>query len=57
MDSELGNSVHAGELMDLLTDLVSGVNWIVVLQLASLALVVISGPLVIFLLAARGGDM
>lgn len=43
--------------MDFLIDLVSSVNWIVVLQLTSLALVVVAGPLVIFLLVARGGDM
>lgn len=43
--------------MDFLTNLVGGVNWEVILQLTMLALIVIAGPAVIFVLAFRGGDL
>ncbi|MBK4732217.1 photosystem II reaction center protein Ycf12 [Oxynema sp. CENA135] len=43
--------------MDFLTNLVNNLNFEAILQLTCLALVVISGPVVIFLLAARGGDL
>ncbi|HEY9660671.1 MAG TPA: photosystem II reaction center protein Ycf12 [Allocoleopsis sp.] len=43
--------------MDFLTNFVGGVNWEVILQLTMLALIVIAGPAVIFVLAFRGGDL
>jgi hypothetical protein len=33
------------------------INWEVIFQLTSVALIMIAGPVVIFLLAFRGGDM
>ena len=42
------------------SDIFSGIlsiNWELIAQLTMLALVVIAGPVVIFVLAARGGDM
>jgi hypothetical protein len=38
-------------------DAIANINWIVVLQLTSVALIVLSGPAVIFLLAFRNGDL
>ncbi len=46
--------------MDFITDLFSGldnVNFQLIIQVALLAAVVLSGPIVIFLLAAKGGDL
>ncbi|MBD2313513.1 photosystem II reaction center protein Ycf12 [Desertifilum sp. FACHB-1129] len=43
--------------MDFITNIVGSVNWEVIAQLTMLALIVIAGPVVIFLLAARGGDL
>lgn len=46
--------------MDFVTDLVSGlggINWEAIAQLTMLALIVIAGPAVIFVLAFRGGDL
>ncbi len=43
--------------MDFLTSLVGGINWEVIVQLTMLALIVIAGPAVIFVLAFRGGDL
>jgi len=46
--------------MDFLTDVVnnlSGINFEGILKLVLLAAVVLSGPLVIVLLAVRGGDL
>ncbi|MEG4804917.1 photosystem II reaction center protein Ycf12 [Microcoleus sp. ARI1-B5] len=46
--------------MDFITDLFSGlggVNFQLIVQVALLAAVVLSGPIVIFLLAAKGGDL
>ena len=46
--------------MDFVTNLFSvfgNINFTVVFQLTCLALVLISGPVVIFLLALRGGDL
>lgn len=42
------------------SDIISGilsVNWELIGQLTMLALVLIAGPVVIFVLAARGGDL
>ncbi|MEG4229698.1 photosystem II reaction center protein Ycf12 [Microcoleus sp. N9_B2] len=46
--------------MDFITDIFSGlggVNYQLIVQVALLAAVVLSGPIVIFLLAAKGGDL
>jgi hypothetical protein len=43
--------------MGAIFDAVGGINFTVVAQLSMLAGIVIAGPIVIFLLAARGGDM
>ncbi len=40
-----------------ITDIFSAINFKLIFQLTCLAFVVLSGPVVIFLLAARGGDM
>jgi hypothetical protein len=47
--------------MDFITDLFSGlgsgIDFQLIVQVALLAAVVLSGPIVIFLLAAKGGDL
>lgn len=43
--------------MEFITNIFSSINFELIAQLTMLALVVISGPVVIVLLAARGGDM
>ncbi|MBD1883443.1 MULTISPECIES: photosystem II reaction center protein Ycf12/Psb30 [Microcoleus] len=46
--------------MDFITNLFSGmagVDYQLIVQVALLAAVVLSGPIVIFLLAAKGGDL
>lgn len=46
--------------MSFLTDIASsvlGLNWEVIFQLTFVALIMLAGPIVIFLLAARGGDL
>jgi hypothetical protein len=43
--------------MDFLSNLVSNVSWETIAQLTMLALIVIAGPAVIFVLAFRGGDL
>ena len=43
--------------MDFITNIFSNINFQIIAQLTMLALVVISGPVVIVLLATRGGDM
>lgn len=43
--------------MGFLTDLFSSINFTVIFQLTCVALIMISGPVVIFLLALRGGDL
>ncbi|WP_071515498.1 photosystem II reaction center protein Ycf12 [Geitlerinema sp. PCC 9228] len=46
--------------MEFLNDLLSGLasfNWEPIVQLALVAAIMISGPIVIFLLAVRGGDL
>ena len=35
----------------------SSINFLVIAQLTVLAMVVISGPVIVFLLVARGGDL
>ncbi|PSP17442.1 MAG: photosystem II reaction center protein Ycf12 [Cyanobacteria bacterium QS_8_64_29] len=43
--------------MEAITSALASIDWVVVAQLASVALVLLSGPLVIFLLSASGGDL
>ena len=38
-------------------DFLGNINFLVIAQLAVLAMVVISGPAIVFLLVARGGDL
>jgi hypothetical protein len=38
-------------------DFITSLNWELIAQLTMVALILISGPVVIFLLAVRGGDM
>jgi Photosystem II complex subunit Ycf12 len=49
-----------GGVMDFLTNItsgLSGVNFEAIVQLTCLALIVLAGPVVIFVLAFRGGDL
>jgi hypothetical protein len=43
--------------MDFVTDLIGGVNWEAMVQLTMVGLIMIAGPVVIFVLAFRGGDL
>lgn len=43
--------------MDFLSGLLGGINFEAIAQLTMLALIVIAGPAVIFVLAFRGGDL
>ncbi|AFZ51214.1 photosystem II reaction center protein Ycf12/Psb30 [Dactylococcopsis salina] len=43
--------------MEALTSFLGNVNYEVIFQLTFVALIMISGPIVIFLLAVRGGDL
>ncbi|MEB3360440.1 MAG: photosystem II reaction center protein Ycf12 [Synechococcales bacterium] len=43
--------------MDSLTSVISGVNWEAIIQLTLVAMIMISGPVVIFLLAVNRGDL
>ncbi|MEM9804165.1 MAG: photosystem II reaction center protein Ycf12 [Cyanobacteria bacterium P01_D01_bin.56] len=43
--------------MGFLSDLFGSINFLVIAQLIVLAMVVISGPVIVFLLVARGGDL
>ncbi len=45
-----------GFVSDLL-NVFGGVNWEALVQLTMVAAIMIAGPVVIFLLAARGGDL
>jgi len=38
-------------------ELISNINWEVIAQLTLVGLIMISGPVVIFVLAFRGGDL
>lgn len=42
--------------MDFLGSIAS-INWEVIAQLVFLAMIVLAGPIVVFVLAARGGDL
>ena len=43
--------------MDFITNITNNVNFEAIAQLTMVALIMISGPVVIFLLALRGGDL
>jgi Photosystem II complex subunit Ycf12 len=43
--------------MGIVTDILGGINWEAIVQLTMVAAIMISGPIVIFLLALRGGDL
>ncbi|MEC4983074.1 MAG: photosystem II reaction center protein Ycf12 [Oscillatoria sp. PMC 1068.18] len=43
--------------MNFITSAFTSVNWEVIFQLLFVSLIMVSGPVVIFLLAARGGDL
>ncbi|WP_413163860.1 photosystem II reaction center protein Ycf12/Psb30 [Capilliphycus salinus ALCB114379] len=43
--------------MDFITNFFGNINFELIAQLTMLALIVIAGPVVIFLLAFRGGDL
>ncbi|MEM1366804.1 MAG: photosystem II reaction center protein Ycf12 [Cyanobacteria bacterium P01_H01_bin.15] len=43
--------------MDFITNTLSGLNIEVILQLTFVSLIIISGPLIVFLLFARQGDL
>lgn len=43
--------------MEALTSVLGSLNYEVIFQLTFVALIMISGPVVIFLLAVRGGDL
>lgn len=43
--------------MDFLSGLLGGINFETIAQLTMLALIVVAGPAVIFVLAFRGGDL
>lgn len=49
--------IYLGETMDGLVSFVGGINFTLIAQLTALALVVLSGPIVVIVLAARGGDL
>ncbi|MFN3926746.1 MAG: photosystem II reaction center protein Ycf12/Psb30 [Pseudanabaenaceae cyanobacterium] len=40
-----------------ITDFLLAINYKLIFQLTCLGLIVISGPVIIFLLSARGGDL
>lgn len=40
-----------------LMDFLSNINFVLIAQLTVLAMVVISGPVIVFLLSLRGGDL
>jgi Photosystem II complex subunit Ycf12 len=46
-----------GGAMDFLTNFLGGINFEAIVQLTCLALIVLAGPAVIFVLALRGGDL
>lgn len=43
--------------MDFIFNTFGSINWEVIFQLTFVALIMIAGPVVIFLLALRGGDL
>jgi hypothetical protein len=53
----LSDRVHLGAKMDFITNFFSAIDFTVIFQLTFVALIMIAGPVVIFLLALRGGDL
>jgi hypothetical protein len=49
--------LKSGESMDFLADLFSNLNFEVILQLTSVSLILIAGPVVVFILYALRGDL
>jgi hypothetical protein len=49
--------IFLGGTMEALANLGSGVNWEALIQLTLVGLIMLSGPVVIFVLAFRGGDL
>jgi hypothetical protein len=45
------------EFLDSLGNILANINYELIFQLVCLVLIVLSGPVVIFLLAVRGGDL
>jgi len=43
--------------MGFIADFFGSINFVLIAQLTVLALVVISGPVIVFLLSLRGGDL
>ena len=43
--------------MGFILDFLGSINFVLIAQLTVLALVVISGPVIVFLLSLRGGDL
>lgn len=43
--------------MDAIFGVFGGINWTAIVQLGMIAAIMIAGPVVIFLLAFRGGDL
>jgi hypothetical protein len=43
--------------MEALTGIIGGINWEAIIQLTLVAAIMLAGPLVIFVLAFRGGDL
>jgi hypothetical protein len=43
--------------MEFITNLFNSINFELIAQLTMLAMIVIAGPVIVFLLAARGGDL
>jgi hypothetical protein len=56
----IDRELKLGGTMDFLTnflDPVAGLNWQVIFNLVFVSLIMIAGPVVVFLLAFRGGDL
>ena len=43
--------------MEFISSFLGGINFELIAQLTMLAMIVIAGPVIVFLLAARGGDL
>ena len=43
--------------MEFISNLFGSINFELIAQLTMLAMIVIAGPVIVFLLAARGGDL
>jgi hypothetical protein len=48
---------YSGEIMDMITGAFGAINWEVVAQLSMVGLIMVAGPVVIFVLAAVRGNM